>query len=869
MASAGVTFFGVDGFKLEFSYLPGPKEKRQFDGKISYDKDIKFLGVSKPSIYFFYKNGHWGFSGLKFNEDGLDPSDRSKLHDDLAKAIVKGSEFDSRSGCGKLVDMVLDETVKIGFDFNLGMPLDKTQPEPEVPHKTAINCSLDVKLSVSIVTEKIFDSELLKFDLQIPGPFKQISDIPLAILRTILNDKNIASLGKAVLDNPEAMTKLLLAVGAKKLAKETIARLLCRNIKPDPVKNRGNEYHKDDFEKFKEKVKEMWEKIKDIGEAIGSGIAAAAEVLEAAGAIFGGLLILFGVLAGRGDDGGLTEQLKKVLDGTLLQELINRILEAEKDKKALEDELRKQRELIENALNLPPDGNLKANYKPDLQESTISVNWSECKPNTPGFNYDGFKRVGWIVKIATEPNIQGSSVQTRNLDPGTFEAVVSNDEYRYLKQVYVWVAAVLKTTNETYTSRAWRRVTIPHIPWLREPSRFAFAATEDVLRLNIPPTIQDLGNYSLTLTYSGTIQPQPTTVLSKKISNPSVLSYLMDLPIIELPFADVKGDETLKASLVHLTSNSMVFHDSPAAEAPKAFAIANVPTNLVLELSGTDILATWDQAGESDSDCQIRLFAGKLEVTSQCITTPQHREAGKRAVLIKHTLQQGQKTTVAVRIKLVGVDVVYPFLKKDIIVSTPVQPSILSLSNYDVRDSVLSIQVQYPAAVLDAAAFLLQAIAFDGTKSNLTIFSSNIEATTAVLRTNALQTPFPKSARVGIVSAAAKDGTFSEEWTLPVIPSIQTLVVTGVSYKDGGLTVSWSSIPTTPPTNWTVEWWIELGDRTSHLQRKNVAISAGEVVFDRNEIGQDLKSNDAVVVQYVANLPSIVGDRSRLRFTIT
>ncbi|KAK0512543.1 hypothetical protein JMJ35_004560 [Cladonia borealis] len=323
----------IKGKRQGFRALAKSKLECKFEGVAAYQGDI--LGVENPEVTFIYQNGKWSFSGWKIKrnaywnspsklsptallqkpfspDDGLASMDNVPVNMD--KAIELGSNADSKKGCGRLVDFVSDQLVRMQFEFDRGMPAtEQSALEPE-KHTVADDKSKCFRFTVTWYFTMAIKNPISGADtpiatrikLQDALAFLRIQPYFLRSPRLPLERRtppsNLSELGTKMLDH-EVLGKIAESMVLERLGKTFIEDLVCREPEKaeelkEEAKKRNEEQRKGkekEADKVKEKMDETKEKAERQGERKSEG-----EGVGGVSAAGGGGATGFGVPIGMG-----------------------------------------------------------------------------------------------------------------------------------------------------------------------------------------------------------------------------------------------------------------------------------------------------------------------------------------------------------------------------------------------------------------------------------------------------------------------------------------------------------------------------------------------------------------------------------------
>lgn len=718
-----LVLFDEPGFQLELLYQPAKNPKdRDFEGTASYNPlkepdENSLISKFGRSLTFTYKNGRWSFKGWNL---GISDTELDFLH-----AIEQASHSDS--DCVALVDLVADQlkkVVKTKFNLILGLPKepDANKPKDEFWFTMTWSYNLTVVGKVNVVFIEGSKDEPMLVKAPLKGPFtlKRLVEI---VWETIKLPDNWKALGQALLRDANKLAELIAMLAVEEFGKETVKGILCRKAKPDNIKNRGRTLHK-------KQTDDLWDKIKKLKEAIETLV----KIGTVAGAI-GAAIAIGGALASIGPEIGLL--LAAGTLGALLLAAIDDEDEKKEMKQTVKDlekeiadlvarQLEFERQIADGLmLTAPPT----AEFLPDIEESTIRVNWGSHPPMPWGKPLDmavfgGQQAVlKWDVRAGIPQSglKEAEWLQIGDVVDGPDQCKLQWEEFRYASRVTVWVRVQLETQGRVFRAQEWVVVHAEHHPWLRPPTGLSLTVEEGGGNcvVGLPPAEGDVpGDYAVELVAFDSIvrdavgptagdarpgqphsQANEAVVFRRPFSGMDAGAQEVVIPITSLPSdaANSLVGRFLRARACQLAWDSTL-HNSPTAVSVQWLPLLSAPPSYTARMDGRKILAEWEEPAELSPDRSNytitvrRLWDGNIATTaSDASVAPGQKHSVGMPLTSSNGVRHGDKVTVIVQasatptaIRLAG-----------IVSLTVLYPLVLSISaaDYDLGRSLLSIYI--------------------------------------------------------------------------------------------------------------------------------------------------------------------------------
>ncbi|OJJ51802.1 hypothetical protein ASPZODRAFT_127936 [Penicilliopsis zonata CBS 506.65] len=703
--------FGESGFRLDLTYTPAKDPKaRYFEGTASYKpakepaSDSLMASSFGHSLTVRYCDGHWSFNHWSL---GLDLSDALSFLDAIEKASYKDNK------CGALVDLLakgVKEVVKTKFSLVLGLPENKAEarPQGEFCFTLTWKYTLSVVGKANLVTIEGDPKEPMKVKVALKGPFT-LGNLVDKVWETLTRADNWEELGRAILQDADKLSALMLLLAAEYFGKETVKGLLCRKAKSENVEKRGRKLHNEERKQLEDKLEKVKDGLKEVGEII--DISAAVTGVTA----IGSFITAFG------------PEILALLTARTMERLLLDSLDDEDEKRKMEAKVKKlqdelaalqaRQQLLEDQiadglmLTKPPTAIFQAGND---EESTILVRWGDHPPQPWGnaLDLENFREpavLTWDVRAGiAEKDHVGADWPSMGWEfPGcdTQQGTLQLDEFCHRRRVTVWVRARLETQGRVFWARNWAVVDAVHDPWLRAPLGLTLTVRGDDVVVGLPPADGvAAGDFSIELVgYAGdssTTQGPEVVVYHQLFSalDPGPQEVLIAINALPAQTAGSATFNFLRARARQVARQAAwkpKQHDSPAAVSTEGLTVLPALAGLVARMEGRAVLAQWYEAsGFSPAPNFVvtveRLWDGGVAATASDRSTPKSRHS-VRLSMAAADVRQGDRVRVLVR-TIATPTTVRLAARQELTIAYP--PTLrITAADYDAALSVLSVRV--------------------------------------------------------------------------------------------------------------------------------------------------------------------------------
>ncbi|KAK1148478.1 hypothetical protein N8T08_009483 [Aspergillus melleus] len=584
-----------------------------YTGTFTYDGEI--LGVTKPTIKFKYSK--------KKKFQVVEWPIPAELQDalDLVKGIEEASKTTGKTDCGALTDMVLN-IVKTNFSLKVSLGgADSTENNKDNKDKTdkkkEVSFYISGTFTICLETEKVADIEMP----QLHGTLSKFDSKGLldAIKNLLIN--NVEALGKQIMENGEAFSKLFATIAAVKIGKELLKKAMCREIKTKNVKDRAKQEansQEDEVNKQSKEVEDALEAAESAASVGGlaSSLAEAESALAALGLLIVGLVgFLSSLLAFFGVESPEQKEYNQMKE------------RVEKLKEKLAEELTKKSESMEDVLKM--QGFPTCTF---VSGDTLRVEWAQIRPKSDKVSFEDYKGFTWTVTVS----LSGKDNDPTNYDVSVKDQTsteIRNSQFLYIRTVYAWVKATYtKDGRDWVSSTRSDQGSRSHVPSL-PPPKVSFTLTPGQCTVTVDPVNPEQYRIEIAGADDRTrrsilYNPDPATLSQNPLQIPwTLLQVPKSLP------------SSVRAYVQRLSSNPQSHNDSPWAKSTEEIRLAPVPQDLNAEMNNssenTDVDVNWKQPGEAtdtvDYELQV-LRADTKEPLPSVDKIPQSAETGNRKI---------------------------------------------------------------------------------------------------------------------------------------------------------------------------------------------------------------------------------------------
>jgi hypothetical protein len=407
---AGITFLDVTiPNSATIKYIP---ENKEFQFSVTYPDE--FLGVKNFSISFAWsKAGGFRIASCSLVNPKLMGMDTAVV-DKIKKALSK-----KKGKCAAIVGVIFKETIETSFNISLS----SADKDPGDIFAFQVGGTYDISIVGKVEIASVQMPDIVVHIPQLPQN-PTMGDVAKYILDGLIG--NAESMAGQLVDQPDHLGKLFLAMSLTKLSETALASLLCRGVKKAVARNGLNNNAKkneSDLEKKEKKFKKFKKDIPRVkppisGPGFSSYASTVAGMVGAAAAIstiVSGIVKVFNDIKrffGGGSDPDPYEQKRAQANA-----------EANAARQTLEASLQI------SGLNIEVSG------------SSLTATWNALPPTVPGR--------GYIVSVDVHSPVRPFNIPSQNYTSNTLQ--LTNDDFYMASGVTVTVIPTCTVTNPTVT----------------------------------------------------------------------------------------------------------------------------------------------------------------------------------------------------------------------------------------------------------------------------------------------------------------------------------------------------------------------------------------------------------------------------------
>ena len=493
----GFVLFDVPLGAAQLGYKLKSNDRKVFFGQIAYNGSIGF--IKNPSMEFEWSK-EYGFKVTNWPVVGS-----FKDAFDFF-AVLRNYKDD----CGALVDLSFKEGVQTQFNINVNLS------KSEQPEKFLADIDITGTYDVLLLKEvKIASVPIPNISVGIPKEDNfMLGKLPKFILD--LFAKNSDRIIQQITNYPDRLAKILAISLLKKVTKEVIGTLVCRNVDAQDLdpSDGGDDVTDDDFSEadnaeseFNEAV-DTFESALEDGSLSAAGTAAAgasAEGITAVG-LFAGIITAIGSILGFFGIGSYKEKKKK----------------AEERKKQIENRLNEINEKMRNALDIRQ--NPLATFTPP---DKLTASWNAIKD-------DGVKYHVHLEGTLLTSEMQNNLGQVNTSPITLYDKIVSDVHLNHQNENLYNVVGLRLSVNgtlivnkdHTYNGDVYT-VDVPNVhPTLHPPSNIRAIYHHSSLQIGVvAEPVQHAEKYYFELIDSKNLSLAQCMVTSSSISNEIQCSF--------------------------------------------------------------------------------------------------------------------------------------------------------------------------------------------------------------------------------------------------------------------------------------------------------------------------------------------------------